>query len=119
MNSSDVGLQSNRSGKLPGGSTGKGFRPGQSGNPSGKRKGSVSLAARILSEGFSRGADRGRATRKIESAVGGETFGPAESGWGVVWIVKRGRVTIRREGLPSVGKPLLARPGGERLRWNL
>ena len=43
----DVGLQRNSNGKSPGGITGKGFRPGQSGNPSGKRKGSVSLAAAL------------------------------------------------------------------------
>lgn len=49
MNSSDVGLQRNYNGKSPGGITGKGFRPGQSGNPSGKRKGSVSLAAALAS----------------------------------------------------------------------
>ncbi len=47
MTSADVGLQRSSNGKSPGGITGKGFRPGQSGNPSGKRKGSVSLAAAL------------------------------------------------------------------------
>jgi len=47
MNDSGVGLQGNGSWKVPGGSTGKGFRPGRSGNPSGKRKGCVSLAAAL------------------------------------------------------------------------
>src|SRR5208283_2708519 len=47
MPSNAVGLQRNSNAKLHGGVTGKGFRPGQSGNPSGKRKGSVSLAAAL------------------------------------------------------------------------
>ena len=44
---SPVGLQRASNAKRPGGVTGKGFMPGQSGNPSGKRKGSVSLAATL------------------------------------------------------------------------
>ena len=50
-----VGLQqTHNTGKKPGGCTGKGFRPGKSGNPSGKRRGEVSLTAwikRSLSQG--------------------------------------------------------------------
>jgi hypothetical protein len=47
MPSNDVGLQRDSNGKLHGGVTGKGFRPGKSGNPCGKRKGTVSLAAAL------------------------------------------------------------------------
>jgi Family of unknown function (DUF5681) len=47
MPSNDVGLQRKSNAKQPGGVTGKGFRPGESGNPSGKRKGSISLAAAL------------------------------------------------------------------------
>lgn len=43
----DVGFQRDSNGKRPGGITGKGFRPGRSGNPSGRRRGSVSLAAAL------------------------------------------------------------------------
>ena len=45
MNNSAVGLQRENNGKLPGGITGNGFKSGQSGNPAGRRKGSVNLAA--------------------------------------------------------------------------
>lgn len=47
MSDSVVGLQRKSNVKSPGGITGKGFRPGQSGNPSGKRKGTVSLNAAL------------------------------------------------------------------------
>src|SRR5664280_1031858 len=47
MASDAVALQRDSNGKLHGGVTGKGFRPGHSGNPSGKRKGTVSLAAAL------------------------------------------------------------------------
>ncbi|MCX6923057.1 MAG: DUF5681 domain-containing protein [Verrucomicrobia bacterium] len=47
-NKAAVGLQrENNGGKKPGGCTGKGFKPGQSGNPSGKRKGVVSPTAAL------------------------------------------------------------------------
>lgn len=47
----DVGLQrESNAGKKPGGVTGKGFMPGKSGNPSGRRKGSVSLLAAMKRE---------------------------------------------------------------------
>jgi len=42
-----VGLQRGINAKRPGGVTGKGFQPGQSGNPSGKRKNCVSLSAAL------------------------------------------------------------------------
>jgi len=44
-----VSLQPESNGKRPGGVTGKGFTRGVSGNPKGKRKGSVSLTARLKS----------------------------------------------------------------------
>ena len=47
MTSDAVALQRENNAKLHGGVTGKGFRPGQSGNPRGKRKGTVSLAAAL------------------------------------------------------------------------
>ena len=45
--SDHVGLQPGSNGKLLGGITGKGFMPGRSGNPTGKRKGCVSLTATL------------------------------------------------------------------------
>jgi hypothetical protein len=48
MNDSTVGLQRDNNGsRRLGGITGKGFKPGQSGNPAGKRKGTVSLASAL------------------------------------------------------------------------
>jgi hypothetical protein len=57
MSNPAVGLQRECNGKLRGGITGKGFRPGRSGNPSGKRKGSVSLASALARSLTSKDAD--------------------------------------------------------------
>lgn len=59
-----VGLQRASNGKLPGGITGKGFRPGQSGNPSGKRKGTASPTAALK-----RALDRESAQRIADQLV--------------------------------------------------
>lgn len=48
-----VGLQPGFNRKRPGGVTGKGWRPGVSGNPAGKRRGHASLTA-ALKRGLSR-----------------------------------------------------------------
>jgi hypothetical protein len=47
------GMQPGFGGKRPGGVTGKGWRPGVSGNPAGKRRGHASLTA-ALKRGLSR-----------------------------------------------------------------
>jgi len=47
ITSDPVALQRENNAKLQGGITGKGFKPGCSGNPSGRRRGSVSLAAAL------------------------------------------------------------------------
>jgi len=47
MPSNAVGLQRKNNRKLRGGVTGRGFLPGQSGNPSGRRRGSVNLATAL------------------------------------------------------------------------
>jgi len=71
MTINDVALQRDSNGKRPGGVTGKGFRPGRSGNPSGKRKGTVSLAAALVRNLTAEDADA-IAQRLISLAKGGD-----------------------------------------------
>jgi hypothetical protein len=68
---SAVGLQPENNGKRPGGVTGRGWRPGQSGNPSGKRRGCVSLVA-ALKRNLSRADAKEIALRLIGMAKAGD-----------------------------------------------
>lgn len=69
--SHSVGLQPESNGKRLGGVTGKGWRPGVSGNPAGKRRGHASLTA-ALKRGLSREDAEAIVRKLIALAKGGD-----------------------------------------------